>query len=278
MKRLKQAVTSKDTIIQDLKEKLEIKKSLEEIEKNITSEENNSKVINSSTVPSADVTGPILSDLKYRLKQSELEKNRIKKSLTNMTEKNETVQKQLEIVKADLEKAKKNSEKVESLRSQLIKKDTNYKLLQNELENEKKVSIESENNFKKAKKELEKDIRQLQRTVQILEQQKDLLEKELEVIRINRISATETKYFQSQSRIIESKSQVPQNIKNSNNLDSEKSNINTFNPDPNNEILIKNQPAQQQQQNKNINPIVLPASLDDSVQDLNDILSGNFRI
>ena len=68
---------------------------------------NNSKVINSSSVPSADVTGPILSDLKYRLKQSELEKNRIKKSLTNMTEKNETVQKQLELVKTDLEKAKK---------------------------------------------------------------------------------------------------------------------------------------------------------------------------
>jgi len=65
-------------------------------------------------------------------------------------------------------------------------------------------------------------------------------------------------------------------MKNSN-LDNEKSNVNAFNPDANNEILSKNQPAQQLQ-NKSINPIVLPASLDDSVQDLNDILSGNFRL
>ena len=75
--------------------------------------------------------GPMISDLKYRLKQSELEKGRLKKSLKDMTDRNERLEK-------DYPKLKEQASKT----SKVIEKNENYKMARLRKEKENRALAE----------------------------------------------------------------------------------------------------------------------------------------
>ena len=86
-RRLQQVLRSKDSMIRDLKAKLE---------------DYDSAIDTGSAAgkkAAAEVTGPIISDLKYRLKQSELEKGRIKKTLKELADRSEQLEKEFPVIK-----------------------------------------------------------------------------------------------------------------------------------------------------------------------------------
>jgi predicted RNase H-like nuclease (RuvC/YqgF family) len=149
------------------------------------------QIVSTAEVPIGNA-GLMLADIKQKLKQSELEKGRMKKSIKTLTERNDELQQELTSIKEECEKSRKIADRVHGLSASLTKKEAALSAAHKELESLQKTYEEAVLNSKNVQRELERDIRQLQRKVQIVEQQKELLDKELDLMRINRLSASDT--------------------------------------------------------------------------------------
>ena len=159
---------------------------------------------------------------------------------------------------------KKVTERNESMKLSHMRKEKEIRGLKEELESVKAAAVDAANAAKKEKKELERDIRQLQRNVSLVEQQKDLLERELDTIRVNRVTAFD---MSLSSGIAPANSSSPSDQRMSRfsnsvppvHMTSASSMVSSATGRG-----LATAPAQ----------LLVPAALDDSVQDLNDVISA----
>ena len=262
---------SKESLVKDLRARLEEK---------VSEKPSASSVVHSA--PAAEIltgsTGLMLADIKQKLKQSELEKGRMKKSMQVLSDKNEELQKELTSTREEYEKSRKVADRVHGLSAALTKKDAALSAAQSELETLKKTYEESVINSKKVQRELERDIRQLQRKVQVVEQQKELLDKELDLMRINRLSASDTLSLLPKNTAVANLGATMQRSQQPASVALAAATAEVSRAEAAAAKLSRRRPQTDGsgggKRELYFDNLVIPAALDESVQDLNDVMAG----
>ena len=254
-KRLQQVVKTKDSMIKELKSKIE--------------SDAESVASNKQLAQDSSVKGPIIADLKYRLKQSELDKGRLKKSLKDVTDRCENLEKEYPKLKEQASKMVKVSEKNESYKMALLRKEKENRVLTEEINTIKEQAVTDASQLKKEKKELEKDIRHLQRNISLVQEQKDILEQELDVIRVNRVTAIDLSNSYAPVQRMEG---VPDSSIPNKPMNYFERTLTASSPANN---RTSSPPLSSSSSAAGLAPLppgTLPSALDESVQDLNDVL------
>lgn len=155
---MQRAISSKDALIQDLRNKVQqLEDSIEKMvttggyEKHQTvdtvegNDKNEKSIVNSIQ---SDINQLPPMELRNRLRVSELERARSRHRLNALKEKIVDLEAELKLFKEDNEKLKKAAEKVEFLKTSLSKKDNLLKTLRGQYdilqENYNKLTVESE--------------------------------------------------------------------------------------------------------------------------------------
>lgn len=284
LKQTRQTLKSKEALIKDLRTKLDSGKSE-------APSVQPAMLVNTPTVSTSEVpignTGSMLADIKQKLKQSELEKGRMKKSMKTLTERNEELQQEVTTIKEEYEKARKVADRVHGLSASLTKKEAALAAAHRELESLQKTYEEAVLNSKNVQRELERDIRQLQRKVQIVEQQKELLDKELDLMRINRLSASDTLSLlpknstmnvasSSSQRIVVQPSSVALAAATAevNRAEAAAAKLSRSRTQQESTSATGARAGGESERELFFDNFVIPSTLDESAQDLNDIMTG----